>query len=318
MDATVDRTPADRHVGGRSGCEHDASPPTDDPITIGLALGGGAVRGAAHIGVLAALDEAGLAPAMLTGTSAGAIVGALYAAGISPAQIGVLAGSLRWSRLVHPSMRRRSLLDTTRLAAFLDDALGGREFDALPRTFAAVACELNTGAMVVMRDGPVASAVLASAAIPGVFPPVQRDGRLLVDGGVVDLVPAALARTLGADIVVAVDVSGPLPHRPPKTLLQIMIAASTLQPGVAQRLARDADLVLAPAVDEYVLWELSRIPEFVQAGRAAAEQALPLLHALIAVARARRDWNRATGGSPGYSVRPGVTTAGSSPRWVPS
>jgi NTE family protein len=124
---------------------------------------------------------------------------------------------------------------------------------------------------VVLRDGAVSSAVLASAAIPGVFPPVRRDGLLLVNGGLVDPVPAALARTLGADIVVAVDVSGPLPHRPPKTLLQIMMAVSDLQPGVAERLAHDADLVLAPAVDEYAFWELSRIPEFEQAGRAAAE-----------------------------------------------
>ncbi len=114
------------------------------------------------------------------------------------------------------------------------------------------------------------------------FPPVQRDRLLLVDGGLVDLVPAALARTLSADIVVVVDVSGPLPHRPPCTLLQIMVSASNLQPGVAERLARDADLVLAPAVDEYACWELSRIPKFEQAGRAAAERALPLMRALVA------------------------------------
>ncbi len=264
----------------------------DDPIRIGLALGGGAVRGAAHIGVLDVLDRAGLAPAVITGTSAGALVGALYAAGTGPAEIGKLAHTLKWARLIRPARTRRALFETSRLAAFLDGALGGRTFDDLTLPFAAVACELTTGRPVVMRDGPLATAVLASAAIPGVFPPVERDGQLLVDGSLVDMVPAALARRLGADIVVAVDVSGPMPRRAPTTLLQIMVAVSALPPGGSERVAQDADLVLSPEVDAYAFWELTRIPEFEDAGRAAAEQALPLLRALAATAEARREWER--------------------------
>ncbi len=267
----------------------------EDPVRIGLALGGGAVRGAAHIGVLDVLDRAGLEPAVIAGTSAGALVGALYAAGTSPAEIGKLAHTLSWARLIRPARTRRALFETSRLAAFLDGALGARTFDALDRPFAAVACELTTGSRVVLRDGPVSTAVLASAAIPGVFPPVERDGHLLADGSLVDMVPAALARDLGADIVVAVDVSGPLPRRRPTTVLQIMVAVSTLQPGGSERLAQDADLVLSPAVDEYATWELSRIPEFEEAGRAAAEHALPLLRALTATAAARREWERTRG-----------------------
>jgi NTE family protein len=263
---------------------------TTPPVRIGVALGGGAVRGAAHIGVLAALDEAGLSPAIVTGTSAGAIVGGLYAAGRDAGDIAALAGKLRWLRLVHPTMNRRSLLNTTRLRAFLDDALDGREFPDLDRTFAAVACELATGAAVVLAEGSVAEAVLASAAIPGVFPPVDRDGTLLVDGGLVDLVPAALTRRMGADIVVAVDVSGPIPRRAPKTMLQILVAATHLQTGVAESLARDADLVISPEVDEFAFWELSRIPEFEQAGREAADRAVPVIRALCAVVEARRRW----------------------------
>jgi NTE family protein len=270
-------------------------------VRIGVALGGGAVRGAAHIGVLDALDDAGLAPSIITGTSAGAIVGGLYAAGRSARDIIGLAARLRWLRLVHPTVNRRSLLDTRRLGRFLDGALGGRDFRSLDRTFAAVACELTTGARVVLTEGPVIEAVLASAAIPGVFPPVDRDGALLVDGGLVDLVPAALARSLGADVVVAVDVSGPLPRRAPRTMLQILVAATHLQTGVAESLARDADVVLSPAVDEFAFWELSRIPEFVQAGREAAEAALPVIRALCQVVAARRHWQHAGGAieSPG-------------------
>jgi NTE family protein len=269
-------------------------PTPDEPIRIGLALGGGAVRGAAHVGVLDVLDRAGLQPAIITGTSAGALVGALYAAGKSPAEISSLARTLRWARLIRPGRTLRALFETGRLAAFLDGVLDGRDFDALSRPFAAVACELTTGRRIVLRDGPVSTAVLASAAIPGIFPPVERDGRLLVDGSLVDIVPAGLARELGADIVVAVDVSGPLPRRRPTTLIQTMIAVSTLQPGGSERLAAEADLVLSPPVDEYAVWELSRITEFEDAGRAAAEQALPLLQALTRATAARRDWERKT------------------------
>jgi NTE family protein len=263
-------------------------------VRIGVALGGGAVRGAAHIGVLDVLDRAGLAPAVITGTSAGALVGALYAAGRDAAEISSLAGGLHWARLVRPSITRRALFETARLGAFLHDALDGTDFAGLRLPFAAVACDLTTGRRVVLRDGPVSTAVLASSAIPGLFPPVERDGMLLADGGLTDMVPAALARSLGAEIVVAVDVSGPLPRRRPTTMVQILVAASTLQAGVNGQLARDADLVLTPDVDAYAFWELSRLAEFQQAGRAAAEQSLPLLHALVQVARARRSWRGLT------------------------
>ena len=259
-------------------------------IRIGLALGGGAVRGAAHVGVLDVLDRAGLEPAVITGTSAGALVGALYAAGQSPSEIAKLAQTLRWAKLIRPARTRKALFETSKLGAFLDAALGGATFGDLRLPFAAVACDLATGDEVVMRDGPVAQAVLASAAIPGVFPPVDRDTRMLVDGSLVDIVPARLARDLGADIVIAVDVSGPLPRRPPATLLHIMVAVSTLQPGGTQNLARDADLVLCPEVDEYAFWELSRIPEFEEAGRVATEKALPLMRALTEAAAARKVW----------------------------
>ncbi|MET0419655.1 MAG: patatin-like phospholipase family protein [Actinoplanes sp.] len=261
-------------------------------ISIGLALGGGAVRGAAHVGVLDVLDRAGLKPAVLTGTSAGALIGALYAAGTSPTEISKLAHTLRWARLVRPARTRKALFDTTRLGAFIDEVLGGRTFADLDLPFAAVACDLTTGERVVMRDGPVSTAVLASAAIPGVFPPVDRDDQMLVDGSLVDIVPAGLARDLGADIVVGVDVSGPLPRRRPSTLLHVMVAVSALQPGSHDRPGEKADLVLAPEVDEYAFWELSRIEEFEEAGRKAAEKALPLLRSLIATAEARQEWER--------------------------
>ncbi|WP_433790708.1 patatin-like phospholipase family protein [Actinoplanes sp. CA-252034] len=121
---------------------------------------------------------------------------------------------------------------------------------------------------------------------------MDRDGHLLVDGGLVTMVPAALAREMGADIVIAVDVSGPLPRRPPATVLHILVAVSTLQPGGRDAIEQDADLVLKPEVDAYAFWELTRIPEFEQAGREACEKALPVIRALVTAAEARRDWQR--------------------------
>ena len=283
---------------------HQDPPAGTAPVRIGLALGGGAVRGAAHIGVLNILDKAGLAPSIITGCSAGALVGALYAGGMSAPDISALARTLHWKRLVRPSITGRSLFETARLGTFLDKTLDGRTFADLELPFATVACELTTARRVVLDEGPVSSAVLASSAIPGVFPPVERDGMLLVDGSLVDMVPAALARTMGADIVVAVDVSGPLPRRPPKTMVQIMVAVSTLQPGVEEHLARDADLVLTPDVDAYAFWELSRMSEFEQAGAAAAEESLPLVQALVQVAEARTAWERRGTGAPATGPEP--------------
>lgn len=278
----------------RAGRGRKVSVVDDDtpPIRIGLALGGGAVRGAAHIGVLDVLDQAGLQPAIITGSSAGALVGALYASGMSPAEIATVAQTLRWVRLVRPGLTRKALFETSKLGLFLENTLGAVKFEDLPLPFAAVACDLTTGREVVMRSGPVASAILASAAIPGVFPPVERDGHLLVDGGLVTMVPAALARRMGAEIVIAVDVSGPLPRRPPTTVLHILVAVSTLQPGGRDAAEKDADLVLKPEVDAYAFWELARIPEFFDAGRDACANALPVIRALLAAAEARRDWQR--------------------------
>jgi NTE family protein len=262
--------------------------PVADQIRIGVALGGGAVRGAAHIGVLAALQAAGLRPDIVTGTSVGAIVGALFAGGLEPAEISTLARTLRWSRLVRPGLGQPGLLDSSRLGRLLDDRLGHGEFVDLELPLAVVACDLTTGDPVVLEKGRVATAVMASAAIPGVFAPVERDGLLLVDGGLVDLVPARLARRLGADVVIAVDVSGAAPHRRPTSLVEVIVAATHLPAGAAQCLAHESDLLLVPHVDEYAIWDLGRIAEFETAGRRAAERAVPLVRALVDVARARR------------------------------
>ena len=175
---------------------------------IGLALGSGSARGWAHIGVLRALMEAGIRPDVVCGASVGAIVGAAYAAGELD----------RFEAWVRTLDRRKvisfmdfrlsgGVLKGEKLVAFLRDHFDDRPIEALPTPFAAVATALHTGDEVWLRSGSVADAVRASFALPGLFTPVWREGRLLVDGGLVNPVPVSLARALGADVVIAVDLN---------------------------------------------------------------------------------------------------------------
>ena len=155
--------------------------------TIGLALSGGSTYGAAHIGVLQVLHEAGVKPDFVAGTSAGALVGAAYCAGIPLIELEELFLTISWPNLVKPSIHRRiSLLDTQPMENFLKKRLGDIDFKDLKIPFAVIACDVHSGERVVLDSGPLVRAVRASSAIPVLFTPVEIDGRLLVDGGIVE------------------------------------------------------------------------------------------------------------------------------------
>lgn len=173
---------------------------------IGLALGGGSARGWAHIGVIRALDQAGVRPDLVCGTSIGALVGAAYVAGeldrLERWALGLQLGDVVGLADVSFSA---GLLKGDRLMQFLRKNFDDRPIEQLGIPFAAVATSLQTGAEVWLRGGSTLDAVRASIALPGIFTPVRRDDALLVDGGLANPVPVSLARALGADIVVAVD-----------------------------------------------------------------------------------------------------------------
>ena len=176
------------------------------PRAIGLALSGGATHGAAHIGVLQVLEREGISPAIVAGTSVGAIIGAAYVAGVPLAQMSHLFSQARWPNLLNIAWRGSlGIFDTEPLAAFIHTHIGDRTFEKLPRPFAVVACDILTGQRVVLKSGPLALAVRASAAIPGLFCPIEINGQLLVDGSVVDNLPVGVVREMGADYVIAVD-----------------------------------------------------------------------------------------------------------------
>lgn len=187
---------------------------TAHPPCIGLALGAGAARGWAHIGVIRALERAGISPRVVCGTSIGAFVGAAYAAGRIDALDAWMRG-LNWQSVVDLIDWRMSggLMQGARLVEFFRARFADHGIEHLQKRFGCVATELTTGREVWLQQGPVIDAVRASIALPGLLTPLLLNERLLVDGGLVDPVPVSLCRALGAELVVAVDLNWDLVGR---------------------------------------------------------------------------------------------------------
>jgi predicted acylesterase/phospholipase RssA len=196
-----------------AGCASKALPPgvpatqAGKPVKLALALGGGAARGFAHVGVIKALESQGIVPDIIVGSSAGAVVGALYAAGNNGFELQKLAHRLDETKISDWSLPDRGVLKGEFLQKFVNEAVGQRPLEALNKPFGAVATDLRNGDSVVFRTGNTGMAVRASATVPGVFQPVRINGREYVDGGLSSLIPVRAAREMGADVVIAVDIS---------------------------------------------------------------------------------------------------------------
>ena len=256
---------------------------------IGIALGAGSARGWAHIGVLRALAGAGIRPDLVCGTSIGALVGAACANG-GLAELEPWVKALTWRKVVgyFDLSFGGGLLKGERLIEYLRGGLLDKRIEDLERPFAAVATDLASGREVWLREGPVADAVRASIAMPGLFTPQARDGQVLVDGALVNPVPVSLARAMGADFVIAVDLSSSILGR----YVKLVEARKTGMPSLVEvitgslnimsvritrsRLAGEpADAVIQPRLGDIGLLEYHRGAEAIAEGRAAAELALP-------------------------------------------
>ncbi len=177
------------------------------PLKIGVALGGGSARGFAHIGALSCLERHGFVPDLIVGTSFGAIVGSLYAAGLTPKEIAQTANSMRWrdlSKVLDFGLHKAALFSGDKLEAYLDELVEGRDFSDLKRKLVVVATDLATGEPVNLSTGPLAKALRASASMPGVFSPVELDGRFLVDGGLGSPLPLATLEGYDLDIALGI------------------------------------------------------------------------------------------------------------------
>jgi len=185
--------------------DHSSHTAKQRPI-VALALGGGGLRGLAHIGVLQALEEAGIRPDLVVGTSAGALVGAAYASGKTPRQIQELALDVNIASFVDFTISSRGIMRGDHIATWVDTITGQMPIEAFPIKFAAVATDLERGVPVLLERGTPGNAVRASVAVPGVQVPVPYRHGHLVDGAISSLVPVRAARALGADVVIAVDI----------------------------------------------------------------------------------------------------------------
>lgn len=261
--------------------------PTPRPaVKIALALGGGAARGFAHVGVIKALEAQGITPDIIVGTSAGAVVGALYAAGYNGFELQKLVLQLEESQFSDWSLPDRGVLKGEALQNFVNNAVGQRPMEKLSKLLAVVATDLNSGERVVFRTGNTGMAVRASSSVPGVFQPVAINGREYVDGGLVSPVPVQTARSLGADLVIAVDISAKPEFGKTRSTIDIMLQTfAIMSQTISQRELPDADIVIRPHIPELRAANFQDRHLAVLEGEKAVATILPQLKAKLAKLR---------------------------------
>ncbi|HPT83652.1 MAG TPA: patatin-like phospholipase family protein [Limnochordia bacterium] len=246
--------------------------------TVGVALGSGAARGLANLGVLQVLEEAGIPVDIVCGTSAGAVVAGLYASGSDLNLLGRMVQELDWNDLTSWTLRPRGLVVPDKIHQMLRLLTREQRFEDLPIKAAVVATNLLTGEEVVLDSGSVADAIVASLSIPGVFVPVEKDGLVLVDGALVNRVPGDLCRRMGAELVIAVDVGwGPLRSRIRHLPDVIIQTIDILNRQAASRKPIDCDLLIEPDLGNVTFTQLNRAAEIVEKGRQAAWEVLPAI-----------------------------------------
>lgn len=254
------------------------------PPAIGLALSGGAVRGIAHIAVLDVLEQEGIPIHSIAGTSAGSIVGALYAAGMPLSGIKRILLTAKWKDVLKLTIPKKGLISSEGIYRFMDEILPVKKFSGLLIPFAAVATDLRTGEKVSITSGSVAKAVQASCSLPVIFTPTEINKKPLIDGGVASQIPVRTVREeLGAKIVIAVNVNyKAIEFDQYDTIIKIAAHLSALW---ASRNAREeeklADVVISVNAQGIALYDLSKSRELLRRGRKAAEEKLPEMKALL-------------------------------------
>ena len=254
------------------------------PVKVGIALGGGAAKGFAHIGVIKMLEANGITPVVVSGTSAGSVVGALYASGMDAYAMQEKAFALDESRIRDVSLFSGGVVKGRKLQDYVNELVGGRSIEKLRKPFAAVATNLATGERTVFVRGNTGQAVRASSSIPGVFEAATIGKAHYIDGGVVSPVPVDAARELGADFVIAVDISSKADGIASTTSMLGNLNQSIKIMGQklgAQELAR-ADVVIRPKVNDIGAADFEQKNRAILEGERAAQAALPLIRAKLA------------------------------------
>ncbi|GAA0745804.1 hypothetical protein GCM10009107_12560 [Ideonella azotifigens] len=252
------------------------------PPRIGLALGGGAARGFAHIGVIQVLEEQGIKPDLVVGTSAGSLVAALYASGKSGAELAALAQGMDESALTDWAFPGRGLIRGDALARYVRAQTRNLNIEQMKVPLGIVATDLDDGAAVLFQRGDTGAAVRASSAVPAVFQPVKIGTREYVDGGLVSPVPVRFARQMGADLVIAVDISSPPDGAATGDAFHLLLQTFAIMGRSINRFElKDADIVLRPGLVGVSSADFASRAKAVQSGREAALAQVAALKARI-------------------------------------
>lgn len=261
------------------------APAVQKKLKLGLALGGGAARGFAHVGVIAVLEEAGLRPQLIVGTSAGSLVAALYASGKTSAQLQQTALNMEEVAITDWMLPiiGRGMFRGDALARYVNELVASRLLENMVIPLGIVATDLGSGTAVLFQKGDTGTAVRASSAVPGVFVPVKINGREYVDGGLVSPVPVRFARQMGAGVVVAVDISNPPEANTADGTLQILLQTFAIMgKSINQYELAGADVVVRPSLVGLKSADFTSRQLAIDAGRAAMLAALPALKAKLA------------------------------------
>lgn len=248
---------------------------------IGLALGSGGARGFAHIGVLKVLEENGIKIDYIAGASIGAVVGGLYSAQNSVGELEEMVATTDWKRfvsLLDPSFKN-GLLHGEKAMQFFEGYIGKKQFSDLQIPFAAVATDYKTGEPVILRSGPVCSAIRASMSVPLAFKPFECDGKILVDGGMSLPVPVSVVRQMGADIVIAVNLDGGYFGGPTDMgFADVAIRSfNMLRYSLAEQFMKDADVKIVPKVGHIHWYKFVTGKDCLDAGEVAMREKMSML-----------------------------------------
>lgn len=260
------------------------------PVRIGLALGGGAARGFAHIGVIKALEAQGIVPDIVVGTSAGSVVGALYAAGNNGFKLNKMALDMDEAAIsdwaVPLFSKSSGVLKGEAIQRYINRAVRNAPIEKFPISFGAVATDLQSGKPILFQRGNAGMAVRASSSVPGVFQPVKIGDKSYVDGGLVAPVPVRYAREMGADFVIAVNISADPDAQPSTSSLDVVLQTFAIMGQTINRLEmKDADIVISPSLGAMKGSDFSGRNLAILAGEQAAASVMPELRARLKAKR---------------------------------
>lgn len=234
---------------------------------VGLALGGGAVLGAVHVGVLKALEEKKIKIKAISGTSAGAIVAALYAFGKTPLEIEKIVVEFEWKKLSSLTISKYGVLSNEKIGEIIKQNIGDKKFKDANIGLGMIATDITTGEKVILDKGNVADAVIASTCIPGIFIPVEIEGRFLVDGGIVENIPLSPLKDKDIDFIIGVDLVPERSYKKPENVIEVLYNSFNFLVKINKKAqTKDADIIIKPDLSDFNAVDMSQIKDLIQIG----------------------------------------------------